>query len=77
MILQSSALKSVAEIDVPLVLIHGKADSFVPHTMTEKLYMKANEPKTILLVENAGHGLSYIISPESYLETLKKGFGKI
>ena len=74
---RSNALKSVAEIDVPLVFIHGKADDFVPHTMTEKLFENANEPKTILLVDGAGHGLSYIISPESYLETLKKGFEKI
>ncbi len=73
----TSAIDCVKEIDVPLIIIHGKADDFVPSYMSERLFQNANQPKTLLLVENAGHGLSYIISPKEYLETLKKGFEKI
>ncbi len=73
----TSAIDCVKEIDVPLIIIHGKADDFVPSYMSERLFQNANQPKTLLLVENAGHGLSYIISPKEYLEALKKGFEKI
>lgn len=40
---------------VPLLLIHGDQDVIVPSTHSERLYRKAREPKTLWIIEGAGH----------------------
>jgi alpha-beta hydrolase superfamily lysophospholipase len=42
----------------PLLLIHGTADTILPHQSSEMLYERAREPKRIKLLAGAGHGLS-------------------
>jgi hypothetical protein len=41
--------------DVPLLLLHGRADDFVRPEFSERLYSVANEPKRLVLVEGADH----------------------
>ena len=53
-------------IKIPILLIHGKADKFVPTYMSEQLYSAAVCDKRLLLVEDAGHGISYCVAPETY-----------
>lgn len=45
---------------LPVLLIHGKEDGFVPCEMTEQAYQACREPKEILLVDGAEHGLSFL-----------------
>ena len=55
---------------IPLLLIHGTKDGFVPAEMSEKV-MKACEGEcTLLKVEGANHGLSYYKDTKSYKEAL-------
>jgi alpha-beta hydrolase superfamily lysophospholipase len=42
----------------PLLLIHGDADTILPHQSSEAIYERAREPKTIKIVHGAGHRLS-------------------
>lgn len=42
----------------PLLLIHGDADTILPHQSSEAIYERANEPKTIKIMHGAGHRLS-------------------
>ncbi len=39
----------------PLLLVHGTADTILSHQCSEMLYERAGEPKTIKLLEGAGH----------------------
>ncbi len=39
----------------PLLLIHGTADPILSHECSELLYQRAREPKTLKLLEGAGH----------------------
>jgi hypothetical protein len=41
--------------DVPLLLLHGRADDFVRPEFSERLYSVANEPKRLVLVDGADH----------------------
>lgn len=58
--------KALANSKLPVLLVHGKADDFVPCAMTEMGYAACTAPKTMLLVEGAGHGVSYIVAKDEY-----------
>ncbi len=50
---------------LPLFLLHGGADTFVPTKMTyENDSISASEFKRLLIIEDAGHALSYVKEPE-------------
>lgn len=57
---------------LPVMLIHGTGDNFVPISMTYENYQAANEPKRLLIVPGAEHGLSYVLEPEKYEEEVKR-----
>ncbi len=61
---------------VPILFIHGAKDDFVPMEMTIKAYNACGSEKKLLIVENAGHGLSYIVDPEKVTAELKCFFNK-
>lgn len=53
-----SPIKHVAEIAPrPLLLVHGSKDEVVDMSHAYKLYARAGEPKQIIIVDGAGHGL--------------------
>lgn len=66
------ALKHAA---VPVIFYHGESDAFVPCDMSRRNYEVCASRKALVTVPGAGHGLSYPVEPERYLETLKDFFG--
>lgn len=52
--------------ELPLLLIHGGADRFVPPEMLDRAYGAAAEPKRKLVVDGAAHAESAIVAPEQY-----------
>ena len=54
----------------PVLMIHGKADDFVPCEMTEEGYAVCSSEKEILLVEDAGHGVSCLKDKETYTKRI-------
>jgi alpha-beta hydrolase superfamily lysophospholipase len=42
----------------PLLLIHGGADTILPHESSQALYDRAGEPRTIKILPGVGHGLA-------------------
>ena len=59
-----STLQSLAQAKYPILFVHGKADDFVPCSMTEESYAACSGDKELVLVGNAGHGLSFLIERE-------------
>ncbi len=55
---------------IPLLLIHGEEDGFVPHSMGVENYNACAAPKMMLSVKGADHGVSYLVSTEEYKKTL-------
>lgn len=45
----------IAKVAIPIFLMHGARDRFVPATMSEELFAQAREPKQLWLVEGASH----------------------
>lgn len=63
-----SAVKSSA---LPLLVIHGEKDTFVPAYMAPMIYeASASKHKRLLIVKNAEHAESYFIDMQNYRKTI-------
>lgn len=51
---------------VPILLIHGDDDRFVPYAMSCNIHAAAPEKITFHTVPGAGHALNYVTDPEGY-----------
>lgn len=56
----ADARKSLAVTKIPVQLIHGRCDAFVPCRMTEENFAAATGEKYVFYSEPAGHGCSYL-----------------
>ncbi len=66
-----SPLECVKQSKLPIIYIHGKTDAFVPAEMSLTLYENTASKKSLLLIDNAGHGLAFPIDKKSYLSAIK------
>ena len=57
---------------LPIIMVHGKADDFVPCKMTEDAYAVCTGDKELLLAENAGHGLSFLVENDRYIALVRR-----
>lgn len=69
---ECSTVDALRSCPYPVFFIHGKGDNFVPHQMTVENHKAFRGKKELLLVEGAGHGLSFICDPKGYEETLQR-----
>lgn len=67
----ASALESVGRTQLPVLIIHGEDDRFVPCDMSRAL--KAANPACVTLetFPGAGHGLSYILDEPRYAGAIR------
>lgn len=63
---EASALKAVSRCQLPMLFIHGDADTFVPTWMVYPLYQAKPEPKELWIVPGVIHAQSYLKEPEAY-----------
>ncbi|MBQ2998188.1 MAG: alpha/beta hydrolase [Oscillospiraceae bacterium] len=70
------AEEAVKNAKVPILILHGEADRFVPCDMSRKI--KAANPKMVTLetFKDAAHGISYIMEPERYGKITAEFFEK-
>lgn len=69
---EASALKEVQRTDIPILYIHGKANTFVPVKNAIELYEKTSSSTELFLVDGANHGESYAKEPEEYKEKVQQ-----
>lgn len=63
---ESDAVRAVSQTDIPILLFHGEADNFVPHSMSEEIAKACKSPITFVSIPEAGHGLCYMVDPKRY-----------
>jgi uncharacterized protein len=56
----------------PLLIIHGKKDSILPYQYSERIMAEAAEPKTLVLLPDAGHNDVCCVNVQQSMEALKK-----
>lgn len=63
---ESSAVNAAGHTKLPILLLHGEDDRFVPCEMSREIH-KAGASNTVLeTFPGAGHGLCYLIDPMRY-----------
>lgn len=70
-----SAVEALGRTQIPVLLIHGEEDRFVPVEMARENFEACASPKRLLIVPGAGHAMSYYTDPEGY-ETALRNFWK-
>lgn len=63
---EASAVEALKNAEVPVLIIHGDDDRFVPSRMSRDNYDACASSKEILIVPGAGHGLSYCVDAKAY-----------
>ncbi|MBQ7924955.1 MAG: alpha/beta hydrolase [Lachnospiraceae bacterium] len=63
---ESSAACAVQHTQIPLLLIHGEDDRYVPCSMSRKILAACKGPVTSAFFPGAGHGLSYVADSPRY-----------
>ncbi len=65
-----STTEALKNTDIPVLLVHGTDDRFVPIEMTYENYKACASPKRLLVVPGAEHGTSYLVDREQYEEKI-------
>ena len=61
-----STLDALNENEIPVLFIHGDADTFVPPYMSEQNYEACKAPKELLVVHGAPHAVNYALGRKEY-----------
>ncbi len=67
---QKDTRKTLANSRLPVLMVHGTEDGFVPCEMTRQGYAACTSEKQVLLVEGADHGVSFLVDSDRYQETV-------
>ena len=69
---ETDVLEAVKKKNVPMLLIHGESDDFVPCEMSREIFAAAREPKRIETFPDASHGLSYMMDTDRYAKIVEQ-----
>ena len=72
---ENSPQEAVKKCKVPVIFFHGEKDDYVPCEMSKINFDACNTRKMLVTVPEAGHGLSYLVAPEKYVDAHKEFFG--
>lgn len=69
---EASALDQVKKAEVPILYIHGNADTFVPTKMTEELLENTKSEAEMITFNGAGHGEAFVTQEDRYVSKLNE-----
>ncbi|MFS8867853.1 alpha/beta hydrolase [Synechococcus sp. H65.1] len=65
-------LSRIAQINCPLLILHGTQDRLIPFWHAEALYQAARDPKRLIPIEGADHNNLLQVAGERYLPILQQ-----
>ena len=63
---EASPLRAMPRTRLPFLFVHGGKDDYVPTEMGRRLHAACPTEKSLLIVDEATHGVSYAIDPAAY-----------
>ncbi len=69
------SIEKIAGVRIPVMLVHGTEDRYIPPRFSEALYAAASEPKKLLLIDGGSHNNSMRVGSEEYRRALNDFFG--
>ncbi len=73
---ESSAIEAVQKSKLPILIIHGDDDRFVPCAMSRECQLAAADHVELVTIEGAGHGMSHCVDTKKYEKALRDFFHK-
>ena len=74
---ESSAVEAVTKTKLPILIIHGEADGFVPCDMSRAIKAAGGDKIELHTFEKADHALCYMVDPERYEKIVKAFLNRI
>lgn len=74
---QMRPIDSLPQNEIPMLFIHGAADSFIPPAHSEAMRAATKGYAELHLIPNASHAASVLTAPEAYKEILEGFLGAI
>jgi len=65
------SLDKIADIHMPVLIVHGTDDCYVPARFSEELFEAAQEPKNLLLVPGGTHNNSMRLGRQAYSQAIQ------
>lgn len=63
---EASPLRQIERCELPMLFIHGDADTYVPFSMLKSLYDAKQGAKELYVASHSAHALSYRDHPQEY-----------
>lgn len=71
---ETSPIEAIKKCKLPIIFIHGDADDFVPCYMSKNVYEACTSTKQLVFINNAGHGIAYLVDSKKYLDEIEDFF---
>lgn len=68
------SIEKIRSVNVPVLLVHGTGDRYVPARFSQALYDAAPSPKRLLLIENGSHNNAMWIGDAQYRSAVHEFF---
>ncbi|MDU8360328.1 alpha/beta hydrolase [Pseudomonas syringae group sp. J309-1] len=65
------SVDKIADIHMPVLIVHGMDDRYVPPRFSEELFAAAQEPKKLLLVPGGTHNNSMRVGRQAYSQAIQ------
>ncbi len=69
---EATAVNSVKRTDIPILIIHGDDDRYVPCEMAYKIYEACASKKELLIIPGAPHAAAFLADEKKYRETVDR-----
>lgn len=69
---ETDAIQAVKHAKVPILIIHGESDTFVPCSMSAEVKKANPEMVTFHTIPGAEHGISYLVDTPAYQKYVKE-----
>lgn len=74
---ECNAAREVRKATIPILMIHGDADTFVPYSMCDEIFENCASEKTKLIIKGAAHAESYYMDTAAYEKALNEFIGRV
>lgn len=65
------SIDKIADIHMPLLIVHGTADQYISPRFSEELFQAAQQPKNLLMVPGGNHNNSMNLGREAYSRAIQ------
>ena len=69
---ETDAIRAVKKTNIPILIIHGEEDRFVPASMSKQIHTANPTMVHYVTFPGAGHAMSYLVDKERYWNVVKE-----